>query len=132
MVSQGDIFYVNFNPSRGHEQMNKRPAIALSNDLVCQTSNMTIVAPISSTKRNFPMYHRLTSSQTVYGKVLLDQTIALDLRARHVTDETIVDHVSREELEEIITLYKLLFSIDDKLEEVIYLVLKQITPKSMI
>ncbi|PRO90263.1 type II toxin-antitoxin system PemK/MazF family toxin, partial [Lactiplantibacillus pentosus] len=26
----------------------------------------------------------------------------------------IVDHVSREELEEIITLYKLLFSIDDK------------------
>ncbi|MGA3410571.1 type II toxin-antitoxin system PemK/MazF family toxin, partial [Lactiplantibacillus pentosus] len=24
MVSQGDIFYVNFNPSRGHEQMNKR------------------------------------------------------------------------------------------------------------
>ena len=114
MVSQGDIFYVNFNPSRGHEQMNKRPAIALSNDLVCQTSNMTIVAPISSTKRNFPMYHRLTSRQTVYGKVLLDQTIALDLRARHVTDETIVDHVSREELEEIITLYKLLFSIDDK------------------
>ena len=114
MVSQGDIFYVNFNPSRGHEQMNKRPAIALSNDLVCQTSNMTIVAPISSTERNFPMYHRLNSSQTIHGKVLLDQTIALDLRARHVTDEAIVDHVSREELEEIIFLYKLLFSIDDE------------------
>ncbi|MFT8869532.1 MAG: type II toxin-antitoxin system PemK/MazF family toxin, partial [Liquorilactobacillus nagelii] len=48
------------------------------------------------------------------GKVLLDQTIALDLRARHVTDEAIVDHVSREELEEIISLYKLLFSIDDE------------------
>ncbi|NVZ01829.1 type II toxin-antitoxin system PemK/MazF family toxin [Pediococcus pentosaceus] len=114
MVSQGDIFYVNFNPSRGHEQMNRRPAIALSNDLVCQTSNMTIVAPISSTERNFPMYHRLNSSQTIHGKVLLDQTIALDLRARHVTDEAIVDHVSREELEEIITLYKLLLSIDDE------------------
>jgi mRNA interferase MazF len=114
MVSQGDIFYVNFNLSRGHEQMNRRPAIALSNDLVCQTGNMTIVAPISSTERNFPLYHQLTSSQTVYGKVLLNQTIALDLRARHVTDEAIVDHVSREELEEIISLYKLLFSIDDE------------------
>jgi mRNA interferase MazF len=75
---------------------------------------MTIVAPISSTERNFPLYHQLTSSQTVYGKVLLDQTIALDLRARHVIDEAIVDHVSREELEEIISLYKLLFSIDDE------------------
>jgi len=113
MVSQGDIFYVNFNPSRGHEQMNRRPAIALSNDLVCQTSNMTIVAPISSTNRVFPMYHPLTSSQTIYGKVLLDQTIALDLRARNVTNEAVVDHVSREELKAIINLYKLLFSIDD-------------------
>lgn len=93
--------------------MNRRLAIALSNDLVYQTSNMMIVAPISSTERNFPMYHQLTSSQAVYGKVLLDQTIALDLQARHITDDAIVDHVSREELEEIIALYKLLFSIDD-------------------
>lgn len=114
MVSQGDIFYVNFNPSRGHEQMNRWPAIALSNDLVRQTSNMTIVAPISSTNRDFPMYYQLASNQTVYGKVLLDQTIALDLQARNVTNEDIVDHVSREELEEIITLYKLLFSIDNE------------------
>ena len=43
MVNQGDIFFVDFNPSRGHEQKNRRPAIALSNDLVAKTSNMTIV-----------------------------------------------------------------------------------------
>jgi len=113
MVSQGDIFFINFNPSRGHEQMNRRPAIALSNDLVFQTSNMTIVAPISSTQRDFPMYYRLESSQQVYGKVLLDQTIALDLRARGITDDAIVDRVSKNELTEIIDRYKLLFSIDD-------------------
>lgn len=113
MVRQGDIFYINFNPSRGHEQMNRRPAIALSNDLVYQTSNMTIVAPISRTTRDFPMYHRLTSSHIVYGKVLLDQTTALDLKARQVVAEDIVDRVNREELEKIISLYKLLFSIDD-------------------
>ncbi|MFD1421652.1 type II toxin-antitoxin system PemK/MazF family toxin [Lactiplantibacillus songbeiensis] len=34
MVSQGDIFCVNFNPSLGHEQTNRRQAIALSHDLV--------------------------------------------------------------------------------------------------
>ncbi|MFT8917817.1 MAG: type II toxin-antitoxin system PemK/MazF family toxin [Oenococcus sp.] len=112
MVTQGDIFFVNFNPSRGHEQMNRRPAIALSNDLVCQTSNMTIVAPISSTQRDFPMYYHLTSSSAVHGKILLDQTIALDLQARHVTDNDVADHVSREELADIIYRFKLLFSID--------------------
>ncbi|UQS84270.1 type II toxin-antitoxin system PemK/MazF family toxin [Bombilactobacillus thymidiniphilus] len=112
MVKQGDIFYVNFSPSRGHEQMYRRPAIALSHDMVAQTSNMTIVAPISSTTRDFPMYHQLTSSRNVYGKVLLDQTIALDLRARQVKNDDIVDQVTRAELVEIIDLYKLLFSID--------------------
>jgi len=45
-------------------------------------------------------------------KVLLDQTMALDLRARHVIDENVVDHILPEELEEKISLYKLLFSID--------------------
>lgn len=112
MVSQGDIFYVNFNPSKGHEQKNRRPAIALSNDLVAQTSNMTIVAPISSTDRVFPMYHRLESPQKIYGQVLLDQTIALDLSARSVSNEDIIDKVSVNELYQIIEHYKLLFSID--------------------
>lgn len=113
MVTQGDIFYVNFNPSRGHEQKNRRPAIALSNDLVAQTSNMTIVAPISTTDRDFPMYYTLHSTNNVYGKVLLDQTIALDLFARNVEQRDIVDHVSLMELKLIIERYKLLFSIDE-------------------
>ncbi len=112
MVSQGDIFYVNFGSSEGHEQMKHRPAIALSNDLVARTSNMTIAAPISSTERSFPMHYKLSSSKIIHGKVLLDQTIALDLHARSVQDEDIVDKVSKNELADIIYNYKLLFSID--------------------
>ncbi|WP_431306559.1 type II toxin-antitoxin system PemK/MazF family toxin [Ligilactobacillus pobuzihii] len=27
MVKQGDIFYVNFNPSLGHEQMKRRSVV---------------------------------------------------------------------------------------------------------
>ena len=48
VVSQGDIFFVDFNPSIGHEQKNRRPAIALSHDLVARFGGLTIVAPISS------------------------------------------------------------------------------------
>lgn len=107
MVRQGDIFMVNFNPSKGHEQKSQRPAIALSNDLVTETSNMTIVAPISSTARHYPMYHRLQTTTKIYGQVLLDQTIALDLNARGV-----VEHILRQELKDIIYQYSLLFDID--------------------
>ncbi|WP_265415554.1 type II toxin-antitoxin system PemK/MazF family toxin [Tetragenococcus osmophilus] len=105
---------MDFNPRRGHEQRSRRPAIALSHDMVQQTSNMTIVAPISSTKRDFPMYYSLESTKVIYGKVLLDQTIALDLQARNVTEADIVDKVSKKELTEIIAIYKLLFSVDDE------------------
>ena len=50
VVSQGDIFYVDFNPSLGHEQKNRRLALALSHDLVAHFDGLTIVAPISSTE----------------------------------------------------------------------------------
>ena len=41
VVTQGDIFFVDFNPSIGHEQRNKRPAIALSHDLVARFGGLT-------------------------------------------------------------------------------------------
>lgn len=65
VVSQGDIFYVDFNPSLGHEQKNRRPALALSHDLVAYFGGLTIVAPILSTEQNYPMYHLLKTTNAV-------------------------------------------------------------------
>lgn len=109
VISQGDIFYVDFNPSIGHEQRYRRPAIVLSHDLVAKFGGLTIVAPISTTERNYPTYHTLTSTKIVKGKVLLDQTIALDLKARGVTK--IEESLDKSELKEIIDKYKLLFDL---------------------
>ncbi|QYA46118.1 type II toxin-antitoxin system PemK/MazF family toxin (plasmid) [Macrococcoides bohemicum] len=111
-VSQGDIFYVNFNPRKGHEQKDKRPALAISHDMVRDTSNLTIVVPISNTKRSFPMYHTLKTTKKIEGKVLLDQSIALDLKARGISKDNVVEIIDKEELSEIIHLYKLLFTVD--------------------
>lgn len=109
VISQGDIFYVDFNPSIGHEQKNRRPAIALSHDLVARFGGLTIVAPISMTERNYPTYHTLTTAKTVHGKVMLDQTIALDLKARGVTK--VEEAISKQELKDILDKYKLLFDL---------------------
>ena len=65
VVSQGDIFYVDFNPGIGHEQKNRRPALALSHDLVAHFGGLTIVAPILSTEQNYPMYHLLKTTNAV-------------------------------------------------------------------
>ena len=42
---RGDIVWINFNPTRGHEQKGKRPAIVLSPKLYNSKSNFIIVTP---------------------------------------------------------------------------------------
>lgn len=111
VIRQGDIFYVDFNPSKGHEQKHRRPALALSHSLLTKFSGLTIVAPITTTSRNFPTYHELTSTCTIQGKVMLDQTIALDLAARGVAK--VEERLSQEELKLILDKYKLLFDMED-------------------
>ena len=68
VVTQGDIFFVDFNPSIAHEQRNKRLAIVLSHDLVARFGGLTIVAPISTTKREYPTYHSLKALQLLKEK----------------------------------------------------------------
>lgn len=81
---QGDILLLNIAPRSGHEQTGKRPYIVLSHNIIADYSNVVIVAPISSTNRNYPLYVSIDSSYQMKtsGKVLLDQLTPIDYEAR--------------------------------------------------
>lgn len=81
---QGDIILLNTAPRSGHEQTGRRPYIVLSHDVVANFSNVVIVAPISTTTRDYPLYVPIDSSYNMKtcGKVLLDQLTAIDYEAR--------------------------------------------------
>lgn len=81
---QGDILLLNTAPRSGHEQTGKRPYIVLSHDIVTDYSNIVVVAPISSTQRNYPLYVPINASHGMKtsGKVLLDQLTTIDYEAR--------------------------------------------------
>lgn len=53
---RGEIFEVNFNPSRGSEQAGVRPALIVQNDIGNASSSTTIVAAITSSmpKKRYP------------------------------------------------------------------------------
>lgn len=53
---QGDILLLNTAPRADHEQTGKRPYIVLSHDIIADYSNVVVVAPISSTDRDYPLY----------------------------------------------------------------------------
>ena len=52
---RGEVWIVNWNPSRGSEQAGRRPALIIQNDIGNEKAPTTIVAAISSTVRRYPM-----------------------------------------------------------------------------
>jgi mRNA interferase MazF len=78
---QGDIIRINLNPKKGHEQQGYRPYICLSNKIISDYANIAVFAPISQTKRQYPMYIPLKDTLTT-GSVMLDQLVTIDYKAR--------------------------------------------------
>jgi len=79
---QGDIIKINLDPKKGHEQAGFRPYLCLSNKMVSDYANIAIFAPISNTKRKYPLYVPLQKTKTT-GCVLLDQLVTIDYNARN-------------------------------------------------
>jgi mRNA interferase MazF len=81
---QGDILLLNTAPRSGHEQTGKRPYIVLSHNIVAKNSNVVIVAPITTTKRVYPLYVAIPKElgMKTKGKVMLDQLTTIDYEAR--------------------------------------------------
>ena len=51
----GEVWMVNFSPSRGSEQRGVRPALVIQNDVGNQYAATTIVAAITSTMKIYPV-----------------------------------------------------------------------------
>jgi len=108
---QGDIIKINLDPKQGHEQRGFRPYLCLSHELVSQTSNIAIFAPISNTTREYPFYYPLDGLEGVQttGKVMLDQLVAIDYNAR---DYSYVESLDKGTTSLLLKLTKLIFDQD--------------------
>lgn len=80
-LQQGDIIFLDFAPTKGHEQKGYRPCIVLTKPLR-YLDYMFGVAPITSKAKNFPLHIPLTPEMQVVGEVLLEQHRMLDLETR--------------------------------------------------
>lgn len=107
MVRQGDIIYLELNPTKEHEQQGFRPCLCVSNNLVYDYSNLIIIAPISNTKREYPLYYSL-ENYNISGKVLIDQLRSVDPSKRRIK---FVEKIKQSDLENILDIAKLIFEI---------------------
>lgn len=80
---RGDIIWTNFDPSAGHEQAHKRPAIVLSPEPFNRQIRLALVAPITSRVRGHGFEVKLEQTQT-RGVVLCHQVKTIDFEYRGV------------------------------------------------
>lgn len=62
MARRGEIYFVDWSPSRGSEQTGVRPAVIIQNDVGNQFSPTTIVAAISTQQRRPYPFHVVISA----------------------------------------------------------------------
>ena len=98
---QGDIVYLDFNPTKGHEQKGKRPAMVVSISVFNKNTNMAIVCPITSNTKEFPTHYLLEDTKKIKGKVLCEHIRSIDYKERNAS---FVEKASENDLMSVIML----------------------------
>ena len=81
---QGDIVMMDFDPTKGHEQRGRRPAVVVSNASYNRFARgVAIVCPITNTDRGISIQIGLDQRIKTNGVIMTDQVKALDLTKRN-------------------------------------------------
>lgn len=88
-LRRGSIVWVNFSPTRGHEQQGTRPALVVSSTgYLVNVRGLVIVLPITSVDRGWPHHvpvqgDRLGLGMSSFAMTEQPRTVSLERIARH-------------------------------------------------
>ena len=80
---QGDLIWLDFDPSKGQEIMKRRPAFVISRKAFNEHLKMAIVAPITSQIKGIKLEVVLPHKIQTQGSVLVYQLKSLDFNKRN-------------------------------------------------
>ena len=104
---RGDIVYINFNPIKGHEQAGRRPALIISTKVFSQKTGLSLLCPISNSKKTFPLHVSLNNLNKTTGKVLCEHIRSIDYNAREIE---YVEKISSEVMEDVMKIINIFFN----------------------
>ncbi|TVR07932.1 MAG: endoribonuclease MazF [Phormidium sp. GEM2.Bin31] len=81
---RGHIVYLDFNPTKGHEQRGRRPAFVLSPQRYNARSSLALFIPITRQQKGYPFEVALPDGLQIQGVMLSDQIKCLDWTVRNV------------------------------------------------
>ena len=106
--ARGDLVWLQFDPTSGHEQRGRRPALpalVVSPQAYNGRVGLALVCPVTSHAKGYPFEVALPGSSKVSGVIIADQLKSLDWNARQAQRiEPAPPDVVEEVLAKILTL----------------------------
>ena len=92
-MKQGDIVYIDFDPTLGREQSGRRPAVVISQTQYNEKRNLVWLCPISSTIKPLRFLVALDGRTKTQGAIICEQVRTVDLLSRkcHFVESLPVD-----------------------------------------
>lgn len=79
--ARGDLVWLEFSPTAGHEQSGRRPAVVISPRAYNERVGLAIVCPVISRAKGYPFEVALPPGLPIDGVILADQVKNVDWRA---------------------------------------------------
>jgi mRNA interferase MazF len=94
----GDFIRIDFDPTKGHEQRGRRPAIVLSPHAYNDRAGLCLACPITNQSKDYPFEVPIPGGHKVTGVVLADQPRSLAWSERNAevigrADDRLLDDV---------------------------------------
>lgn len=80
----GDLIWTDFDPTKGREQAERRPALVVSSSVFTENTGFAVVCPITSRVRPFPTSIVLPDGLPIAGEILLSHIRSIDTQVRPV------------------------------------------------
>ncbi len=81
---RGDLVWTDFDPSAGHEQAGKRPALVLSKHIFNQKTGLAMVVPVTSRERGHGFEVKIVNKDGINGAAICQQVKMIDYENRGV------------------------------------------------
>ncbi|MDR2590150.1 MAG: type II toxin-antitoxin system PemK/MazF family toxin [Oscillospiraceae bacterium] len=109
-MKQGDIIWVDFDPTKGREQAGHRPALVVSQTKFNEVRNLIIICPITSNMKPFRLHVLLDERTQTQGNVICEQVRTIDLLARKCK---IIEQIPKDKLEDVLEAVSTIIALED-------------------
>lgn len=98
---RGDIVWIDFDPTKGHEQSGRRPALVISPKVYNAKSGLALACPITSQAKGYP-FEVAFKTRAISGVILADQIRSVDWKGRRAEKAGVVSDTTLSEVQDFI------------------------------